>query len=401
MLLDLFSQRCPLRLAAGLALACLSPSAFAITAAPPAGINGFSDPSGFTLNASTTGPDNQSAAGHGVPAISGGTLHLTTAQGVPDSFVSDGTTYYTFYGNERTSAFCKVPQNITSFTASFTYQNNGPNPNPQSFGPGDAFIFVVQNDTRGASALGDDGAGYGSGGDGIAIAPSAGIAYNLFTGFGDSVGPALVTDGDNDSVTHTNSSPVNLVSGDPIAVTIYYNGTTLSETLVDTVTHTTFNTSYAINLVSQLGSTTGYIGFTGGTGAAVEEQYISNFIFTNNVPAAPVNTGAKLVVTATASTADSNGRRLITVKTTNNGLGGANLFSYSSVTLNSATPLPGSPSPVPTTPNLLLSMSSQTNSFYFSPSPGTTTAVLHVLGSYKDALNATDSFTGSVRVALP
>lgn len=409
------ASRLPLLCTAFLCTALTAPLTPACASvAAPSGINGFNDPGGFTLNANGPGvPNNpgqggQSAALHGVPQINGGTLHLTSSQGAPGTFDSNGVTYNTFYGSERTSAFFNQPQYVGSFTVSFLYQNNGPNPNPQSFGPGDAFIFVVQNDPRGTSALGNDGAGYGGG---AAIAPSAGIAYNLFTGFGDHRGPALVQNGNNDSVSHADSSPVNLVSGDPIAVTISYNGTTLSESLVDTVTHAAFNTSYPIDLVSQLGSAYGYVGFTGGTGAAVEDQYFSNFTYSTSVSQTPVNAGPKITVTAIASkpfTGPISGTyRQVNVTSTNTGGSAADMFQITSVTLNSAAPAPVPPSdsPVPTTPNNLSNLpgqNTQQNGFAFSPPAGTKTATLRVSGNYTDPnTGVTGSFSATIRLPLP
>jgi len=410
----------PLLCTAFLCTALTAPLTPARASVAPAGINGFNDPGGFTLNANGPGfPNNpgqggQSAALHGVPQINGGTLHLTSAQGAPGTFDANGVTYNTFYGSERTSAFFNQPQYVGSFTASFLYQNNGPNPNPQSFGPGDAFIFVVQNDPRGASALGNNGAGYGDSSgqlSGTAIMPSAGINYSLFTGFGTPRGPALVQNGNNDDPNNrpVPSGSVDLASGDPIAVNISYNGTTLSESLVDTVTHAAFSTSYPIDLVSQLGSAYGYVGFTGGTGAAVEDQYFSNFTYSTSVSQTPVNAGPKITVTAIASkpfTGPISGTyRQVNVTSTNTGGSAADMFQITSVTLNGTAPAPVPPSdsPVPTTPNNLSNLpgqNTQQNGFAFSPPAGTKTAILRVSGTYVNA-GITSTFTSTIRLSLP
>src|SRR5262249_18126777 len=47
-----------------------------------------------------------------------------------------------------------------------------------------------------------------------------------------------------------------------------YNGTTLTETVVDTVTGALFTHDYLVNIPQILGSTTAYVGFTGATGGA-------------------------------------------------------------------------------------------------------------------------------------
>lgn len=388
-----------------LALVCAVPSAFASTASP-SGINGFNDPGGFTLNGNSGGFDGQDATAHGVPTISGNTLHLTTTQGVVAGS--------TFYGSENTSAYANNQHYIGQFYASFTYHYNGSN--HQSFGPGNGFTFILQNDPRGPHALGTTGDGNGQQGDSGTITPSAAVEFGLFTGFGQNSGTQLAFNGDpGTNGTFRDPAPVKLVGAnatmddyapsDPISVTLSYDGTTLSETLFDTVTHATYNTSYTANLPTALGSSFAYVGFTGGTGAAVSDQTITDFVFSNNVPTKPVNTGPKITTTATASTADPSqgGRRTITVTTTNTGLSGADMLELTSVTLGSATPLPGSPSPIPTTKNLLLAPNtSQQNGFYFAPSPGTTSLPLRVRGDYTDPnTGITSTFTATIRLPLP
>jgi hypothetical protein len=391
--------------AAALFAVCVAPSAFAVSVVP-FGINGFNDPGGFTLNGNSGGYDGQDATAHGVPTISGNTLHLTTTQGVVDGD--------TFYGSENTSAYYNQQQSIGQFYVSFTYHYNGSN--PQSFGPGNGFTFILQNDPRGPYALGTSGYGNGQQGDGGTIMPSAAVEFGLFTGFGQNRGTQLAFNGDpGTNGTFRDTTPVKLVGAnanmddyapsDPISVTLSYDGTTLSETLLDTVTHAAYNTSYVTNLPAALGSSYAYVGFTGGTGAAVADQTITDFVFSNNVPTAPVNTGPKITVTATASTADPNqgGRRTITVTTTNTGLSGADMLELTSVTLGGANPMAGSPSPIPTTKNLLLAPNtSQQNGFYFAPSSGTTSLPLRVAGQYTDPnTGMTSTFTASIRLSLP
>ena len=120
-------------------------------------ISGFG--SGFTLNANTY------AQTSGLPAIlaSGATLQLTDTNRNainPDPTSYDG-------GNEASSAFFATPQSVGAFNAQFTYQEDttgDTNPktlstNANTLDPADGFAFVLQNDTRGSSALGDAGEG--------------------------------------------------------------------------------------------------------------------------------------------------------------------------------------------------------------------------------------------------
>ncbi|MGA2541554.1 MAG: Ig-like domain-containing protein, partial [Verrucomicrobiota bacterium] len=205
---------------------------------------------GWTVNQS---PDSDEG-----PSISGNVLHLTHGN------------YY-----EGGSAFYSIPQNVSTFTASFTYHNSTPYDGPD---PADGFAFVVQND--GPWAVGDYGGNLGFGGS-PGVSPGAAIAFNLYTGYGAGTKYA------NNAMDYVFSgyqsvSPVNLASTDPLNVTISYDGSRLTEILVDTVTGAGFTNAYAVNLVSDAGGGTAYVGFSGGTGAGVSVQDISNFSFSSS-----------------------------------------------------------------------------------------------------------------------
>jgi len=103
-------------------------------------------------------------------------------------------------------------------------------------------------------------------------------------------------------------------------------------------------------------------------------------------------------VTATASTADANGRRTIAVTVTNSSMAAADMLELTTVHLGSALPLPGSPSPLPTIKNLLPPNSSQTSYFYYAPTAGTPHLPLQVGGDYTDPkTGGTDTLIGNLR----
>lgn len=119
----------------------------------------------------------------------------------------------------------------------------------------------------------------------------------------------------------------------------------------------------------------------------------------------PTNNGVKISVIATAqSSPQANGQEFINVgvTTTNNGSVGANMLQLTSVSFNSgpALPVPPSASPVPTTPNLLGTGQSQTNTFTFSAPAGTVSGTLRVSGTYLNANGGTGTFTATLR-SLP
>jgi len=95
--------------------------------------------------------------------------------------------------------------------------------------------------------------------------------YNLYT-----VGTNLFTNG-NETETYNSVSPVDLVNGGPVAVSLNYNGTTLGETLTQGTNQ--YSTSYAVDLDQILGSGQALVGFTGGTGGGASIQTISDFKF--------------------------------------------------------------------------------------------------------------------------
>ena len=365
--------------------------------ASPTQVSGFG---GFVLNGNTNGPDGQDAAAHGVPSIFGGTLHLTTAQGVPDSFIIGDTTYYTFYGSENTSAYYGQPLSISKFTASYTYRYNGTNPN--SFGPGNGISFILQNDPRGLTALGNDGDGNGGQGEGGTIAPSAALEFQLFTGFGDPRGTRLAINGDPGiGVPGIKSTgAVDLISGDPIAVTLTYDGTTLSQTLTDTVTQAVSFNSDVTNLPGVVGGSTAYVGFTGGTGAAVGDQTVTGFSFSTSVIPPPVNTGPKIGVTAIAQNFGNS--TVVSINTSNTGGTYADFLQITGVTVDSTPPPPGDPHNVlPTIPNRLSAGQTQNNQFVYSKLTSGT-HVVRVGGIYTDPrTHGTGTFTATLRVAAP
>ena len=224
---------CPLRvLAVAAAVAMFSTQG-------RADIVGFGNFSNFTINQL----DTSSA-----PSVSPGSIHLTYGSG----------------GSEQRSIFCNTPQNVSQFTASFTYKSA----NAASAEYAGA-CFVLQNASAGIHAIGNIAGEFGYGGGNPNISNSAAIALEL--------GPVL-NQGNSTTGLYTNGtvsvgtqsiSPVNLYSGDPINVTLSYDGSMLQETLLDTATSASFTTGYLTNLPSLVGGSTALVGFTAGTSGAV------------------------------------------------------------------------------------------------------------------------------------
>lgn len=203
------------------------------------------------------------------PVIQNNTLQLTTG-----------------LGSSARAAFFGTPVYIGAFQASFLYQDiNG--------GGADGIAFCVQNDPRGAAALGAPGGALGVSG----ITPSAELTFNIFSGSPGGVGISFATNGGNGNP-YNSTAPVDVSSGDPIAVNVVYKGGVFNVTLTDTNNNNTFSTNIAVgSLPALLGSQTGYVGFTGADGGITSAQTITDFDYVP-LPTLSVQTsGANLVLT--------------------------------------------------------------------------------------------------------
>lgn len=170
------------------------------------------------------------------------------------------------HGSEASSVFLNYPEYVGAFVASFTYQDVGK-------GGADGCAFVLQNASADSTALGAPGGSLGCSG----ITPSFAMEFNIYSSYG--VGMALSP---NSQIgTYNGTAPVNLAGGNPINVSLSYNGTLLSITLTDTVTHASFSTNAEINLFETLGSVTAYVGMTAADGGISSTQIVSNFQFTS------------------------------------------------------------------------------------------------------------------------
>lgn len=234
--------------AMALGTAMLSPAA-------RADINGFGDFSQYQINID----QNDVGAAPTIPTP--GTIELTNG------------------GGETRSIFATTPQNVSQFIASFTYKATN--------GGYDGAAFVIENDPSGDAALGLGGSAAYQG-----ITKSIAVLLDLN---GSNTG--LFTNG-NIGGGEQSTSPVNLNSGDPINVQLKCSGSTLTETLFDTVTSASFSTSDLLltSIPTTVGSSTAYVGMTAGTYPGYANQFFSNFQFSSSVTPEPCS--AALLATA-------------------------------------------------------------------------------------------------------
>jgi hypothetical protein len=159
--------------------------------------------------------------------------------------------------------------------------------------------FTIQNQTPasadtssqfvsgGPTAIGNDtGLGYSgstgnTGGQIAGLTSSVAIKFGLYGGTGDETG--LLTNGADPSTVNVDmsSSGLSLHSGNPLAVTMVYDGTTLTMTITDTKTSASFTKSWAINIPATVGGNTAYVGFTAGTGGLTAQQSVMAWTYSN------------------------------------------------------------------------------------------------------------------------
>jgi hypothetical protein len=193
-------------------------------------------------------------------------------------------------GGEARSVWFASPVYVGGFIASFTYQD-------VNLGGADGITFCVQNDPRGAAAVGSSGGGLGygiSGNAGTPISPSVAFAINLYTD-GNGPGVALTEDGNTGStggtLTYTTPGAIVLGSGDPISVALKYLNGSVSLTMTDAVSSASFAATIPVNVPAVLGTNSAFVGFTGGTGGVTSSQTVSNFTFISLVPLSVAKSG--------------------------------------------------------------------------------------------------------------
>ncbi|HEV2331429.1 MAG TPA: LamG-like jellyroll fold domain-containing protein [Verrucomicrobiae bacterium] len=194
----------------------------------------------------------------------GGPYSMAELTGTNSIVLTDGA------GNEDRSYFFNYPQYVQAFQASFTYVIGGNR-------AADGISFCLQNDPRGASALGGGGGSLGVSG----ITPSWELEFNIYTGNSESCGYNIFTNGINGAMFQM--GPINMTNGDngdPINVSLYYASGNMSITFTDAVIQGSFSTNFPCDIPTAVGGTnTAFVGFTGADGGANAIQVVTNFTF--------------------------------------------------------------------------------------------------------------------------
>jgi len=230
--------------------------------------------------------------GNGVPSCSNDLLTLTMTNALNNA----GTSTY----------FYQIPQYIGAFEASFTYEALYAGTSPQA----DGATFCIQNDPRGASALGLGGGDLAYLGNtptvppaaGNTITPSVALEFNIFPGNGvGGIGYSFNTNGGIGPVTAPGSVQLTNV---PVDVTVYYANGRMALTFSNEVLGNTYSTNLNVGSIPQiLGTNAAYLGFTGSYGGDQSLQTITNFSFVSLATQTIAPNGTNVVVSWPASVA--------------------------------------------------------------------------------------------------
>jgi len=195
--------------------------------------------------------------------------------GTPPVIVNDNLIHFTTGPDNARSLWYNTPQDISSFQATFTYRAGSISASSLRQG----VTFAIHNSPTGLGALGPAGPGLGY----------AGVAPSLAVTIENDTGPGLTYSGVYmNGILGGGSMPITPVSAftfEDIDVTITYSGSILSVTMAQGANVFGRQDFLVGSLSSLLGSSTAYVGFTGGTFNTLgfgggSNQFLGDFQFT-------------------------------------------------------------------------------------------------------------------------
>ena len=170
---------------------------------------------------------------------------------------------------EAGSAWAATPINISAFTSDFNFQMKNPS--------ADGFTFAIQSNGVSAKGVAGGSLGYAT------IPNSVALKFDIYNNSGEgknSIGVYTAGAQPMTPATDLTGSGIVLTSGDIFHVHLAYNGTALQVSITDTNTSASYSAVFPVDIPGALGTSQGYVGFTGGTGGATVITDILNWTFT-------------------------------------------------------------------------------------------------------------------------
>src|SRR3972149_2302114 len=225
-----------------------------------AAINGFGNFSNFMINR---------ADSSALPDVVPGTIHITTM-----AF------------DQSRSIFFRTPQDISHFTASYSFKSvEGSVGGLTAISYGAAFVIQNSLDGPGEVAPGVGSTfGYGGGCESACgggrkyFEHSIAVTLEDRTLSLDSSSTGVYTNGVVEGGSY-DTSLVDSFSGNWIHVQLTYDGSLVHQVLTDTATLASHENYFPVNIPAIVGGQTAYVGFTAGNGFAPGDQYLPDFQF--------------------------------------------------------------------------------------------------------------------------
>lgn len=190
-----------------------------------------------------------------------GNAHLNSANNALE--LTDGRTY------ESSTAWATSPVDASAFTTDFTFQMKNP--------VADGFTFAIQSDGVSAKGLYGEALAYAT------IPNSFALKFDIYSNSGEGTNSiGIYTGGAQPTIPATNlmGSGIILTSGDVFHVHLVYNGAALQVSITDTNTSASYSAIFPVDIPGALGTSQGYVGFTGGTGGYTVTTDILNWTLT-------------------------------------------------------------------------------------------------------------------------
>lgn len=205
-----------------------------------------------------------------------------TPGAMPGMSVTDGDLLLTSGPYQRQAVFAPTRVDVRAFQTSFVFRQDG------GSGPiGDGLTFVVAGGND--QLFGTAGGGLGYQG----ITNSVAIKFDLVDNAGEgSESVGVYTGGAAPTTPAVNlaETGIDLHSGHPFRADITYDGVELNLTLTDTTApDNNWTHGFEVDVPAAVGSSTGYVGFTAGTGELFARQTIESWTYAEDIPVDSVN----------------------------------------------------------------------------------------------------------------